>query len=173
MSPILIARFDAPWCGAVWITSAVAVTALAVPSLVSLCGSVPLPHLVRLILTWAPIGGIAVAGAFAVRGYGLTAHEIRILRPGWTTALPLSGLESITADPQAMRGSIRTFGNGGLFSISGWYRNERLGRYRAFGTDPSRAVVLRYAQHTVVVTPREPGRFVAAVRGLVPPPKTQ
>jgi hypothetical protein len=59
-----------------------------------------------------------------------------------------------------MRGSIRTFGNGGAFSFSGVYYNKRLGSYRAFVTDPRRAVVLRYATRKVVLSPAVPEDFV-------------
>ena len=63
-------------------------------------------------------------------------------------------------EPDAMRGSIRTFGNGGAFSFSGFYYNKRLGSYRAFVTDPRRAVVLRYATRRVVLSPAAPDDFV-------------
>ncbi len=52
-----------------------------------------------------------------------------------------------------MKGSIRTFGNGGLFCFSGRFRNRKLGSYRAFATDPKLAVVLRFPDKIVVVTP--------------------
>jgi len=59
-----------------------------------------------------------------------------------------------------MRGSIRTFGNGGLFSFTGFYRNRLLGAYRAFVTDPRQAVVLRFPKRNVVVSPGAPEEFV-------------
>ena len=59
-----------------------------------------------------------------------------------------------------MRRSLRTFGNGGGFSFSGFYYNKRLGSYRAFVTDLHRTVVLRYAKRRVVVSPAAPEDFV-------------
>jgi hypothetical protein len=58
-----------------------------------------------------------------------------------------------------MRWSIRTFGNGGFFSFSGFYRNKLLGAYRAFVTDRHQTVVLRYGGRTVVVSPSSPEEF--------------
>jgi hypothetical protein len=78
----------------------------------------------------------------------------------------LAGLQSVEAEPSAMRRSIRTFGNGGLFCIAGKFWNRRLGSYRAFATDPKRSVVLRFEDHSVVVTPDNPEAFVARVRKL-------
>jgi hypothetical protein len=63
--------------------------------------------------------------------------------------------------------SIRTFGNGGLFSISGLFRNKTLGSYRAYATDPKRAVVLKYKKRTIVVTPDRPDVFAARIESIV------
>jgi len=63
-----------------------------------------------------------------------------------------------------MKGSLRLFGNGGLFSSSGLFWNRRLGRYRAFATDPGNAVVLEFPDRTLVVTPESPSGFLAALK---------
>jgi hypothetical protein len=67
------------------------------------------------------------------------------------------------ADPEAMRRSLRLFGNGGMFGFTGWLRNRRLGVYRAFATDPARAVVLTLGQRKIVITPADPAAFVRAL----------
>ena len=97
---------------------------------------------------------------FMIRGYTVTSDELLVHRLLWTTRLPLADLLSAQVEPRAMRWSVRTFGNGGLFSFSGWYYNRLLGRYRAFVTDPNRAVVLRLGRRRVVVSPSEPEAFV-------------
>jgi hypothetical protein len=98
---------------------------------------------------------------FSIRGYSLTAESILVHRLLWTTVLPRAGLESARFEPPAMRSSIRTFGNGGFFSFTGLYWNKLLGSYRAFVTDPKRAVVLRYAsRRAVVISPVAPELFV-------------
>jgi hypothetical protein len=70
-----------------------------------------------------------------------------------------------------MKGSIRLFGNGGLFSFTGLYRNKKLGNYRAFVNDWHKCVILRFAKRTIVVSPNDPDGFVAVVeeRFVVPP----
>ena len=97
---------------------------------------------------------------FTIRGYAITSEAILVDRLLWSTALPRVGLESAQVEPDAIRGSIRTFGNGGAFSFTGFYYNKRLGSYRAFVTDPRRAVVLRYAARRVVLSPAAPEDFV-------------
>ena len=50
----------------------------------------------------------------------------------------------------------RLCGIGGLFVFCGLFWSRKLGRYRAYITDPRRAVVLRFGNKVVVVTPDEP-----------------
>ena len=96
---------------------------------------------------------------FAIRGYTVTPDAILIHRLFWATRLPLAGLQSANFEPRAMRWSIRC-GNGGVFSITGFYWSKRLGVYRAFVTDLRQTVVMRYTGRTVVVSPSSPEEFV-------------
>jgi hypothetical protein len=55
---------------------------------------------------------------------------------------------------------MRTTGNDGFFSITGRFWSRTLGWHRAFATDSSRAVVLRYADRTIVISPHDPQQFI-------------
>jgi len=105
---------------------------------------------------------------FIVSGYAVDGTDLFIARPFWSTRIPLSGLRRVFADPAACRGSVRVFGNGGLYSFTGLYRNAALGRYRLFATDLSRAVVLVLPKRTIVVTPESPEAFVRGIRLVFP-----
>jgi len=115
-------------------------------------------------LALVPLGIVGMCALFTVRGYSLAPDGLRILRLFWETRLPLDGLQSAEFRPDAMRWSLRTFGNGGLFSFSGWYYNRTLGCFRAWVTDLRPTVVLRWPRRTVVVSPGDPERFVREVR---------
>jgi hypothetical protein len=105
---------------------------------------------------------------FMVRGYVLTEHTLEIRRLGWTTTLPLAGLEKASGDVELVRGSLRVFGNGGLFSITGWFWNRRVGLYRAYATDLSRAVFLKYRnRRPVLITPHDTQHFLVRVGKLI------
>ena len=104
-----------------------------------------------------------VAALFSVRGYTLSPGLLLVKRLLWSTEIPLRGLRSADADPTLLAGSWRTFGNGGFFSVSGWFYNKTLGKYRAFVTNRNDAVVLRFADRTVVVSPSPAGEFVEQV----------
>jgi hypothetical protein len=110
-----------------------------------------------------PMLVVVVAALFTVRGYAVTADEIVVQRPLWSNRFERARLQSASVDPDALRGSIRLFGNGGLFSFTGWYRSPKLGRYRAYVTDPARTVILRFADRVIVVSPSDPAAFVRDV----------
>ena len=113
-----------------------------------------------------PFAVIAGAALFTVRGYAITPEAILVKRLLWNTRLPRAGLESATYSPESMRGSVRTWGNGGFYSFTGLFWNRELGSYRAFVTDHSKIVVLRFAgRKPVVISPGEPEEFVREVNG--------
>lgn len=117
----------------------------------------------RGVVPWVgllPAAVLVCSIPFTIRGYTVTGDAIFVHRLFWATRLPLSGLESAKFEPEAMRGSIRVFGNGGLFSITGCFRNQALGAYRAFVTDQHQTVVLHYPGRTVVVSPSSPEEFL-------------
>lgn len=114
-------------------------------------------------ITWVaffPLALITAGALFTIRSYTIAPDAIFIHRLFWATRLPLKGLRSARFEPDIMSGSIRTFGNGGLFSFSGFFHNKTLGTYRAFVTDPSSTIVLRFPSHTVVISPATPEEFV-------------
>jgi hypothetical protein len=72
---------------------------------------------------------------FAVSGYAVDGNNLYIQRPLWHTRFPLEGLSRFWLEPTACKGSLRIFGNGGLYSFTGLYWSPKLGRYRLFATD--------------------------------------
>lgn len=165
MQPI---EFAAPWGRQLKRAS---VFSVAVLSVVFCAGLVSLraegSWLASTVLLMLPPAVLAGALPFMVRGYVLLDDALVVERLGWRTRLPLAGLASVGGDVEAMRGSIRLLGNGGLFSFTGEFWNRRLGRYRALATDPERAVVLRYPTRTIVVTPHDPQHFIMRARTLM------
>jgi hypothetical protein len=150
--------YSAPWGGLLKaMTLFCAVILLGIPATVLIqTGRVPLPTLL-------PPAVLIAAAFFMIRGYELRPGRLAVKRLGWESRIDLAGLQSAEFDPSAMSGSIRTFGNGGLFCFAGWFRNKKLGSYRAFATDSARSVVLKFPKRTLVVTPGDPEAFVNAL----------
>ena len=118
---------------------------------------------IRFWLALLPLAIILLCALFVVRGYSITNDALLIDRLFWETRVPLSGLQSVKFDPDATGRSIRTFGNGGFFAFTGYFRNNELGTYRAFMTDRRRAVVLRFPDRVLAVSPDRPEEFVSAI----------
>jgi len=103
---------------------------------------------------------------FIIRKYEIQDNKLLIYRLGWKKVIDLSNLETAEFDPKAVKGSIRLFGNGGLFAFSGIYRNKKLGNYRIFATDFKKSVVLKTKEKIYIVTPENPENFVEKVKQL-------
>ena len=127
---------------------------------------VAVPVLFKNQVGWLVALILPAAALFIVRSYAIEPNALAIRRLLWTTRLSLAGLQSAELSPNVMRGSLRLFGNGGMFSITGLFRNRALGNYRAFVTDLTKTVVLRFPKRTVVVSPENPERFVAEISGF-------
>ena len=156
-------RFSAPWSASLrwvtWLTCAALLLAPVTIWVVAPAGD----GMAKGIATAAGPLLIAATALFTVRGYRLEGRVLLVDRLLWSTRVPLEGLQRVEAAPDAMRRSIRLFGNGGLFAIAGWYRNRRLGSFRALATDPARSVVLHFPSRRIVVTPDDPQRFAQVV----------
>lgn len=116
----------------------------------------------------APLTGLLVVGPVwifsRIKGYRLAAGELVVTRVKRVHRFALAGLESVEQDAQAMKGAWKTIGNDGLGAITGRFRSKRLGKFEGLLTDPARAVVLRWPDRTLVVSPEKPGDFVTEVR---------
>jgi hypothetical protein len=164
------ATFRAPWPASLtWLS--IGSTALLVGVAILQATVIPrtvlngIPYLLGIVLPATALVGCAL---YTIKGYEVDSTAVYVQRLLWRTQIPLAGLERAWASPEAMAGSIRFFGNGGLFSISGLFRNKRLGSYRAFATDPTRAVVLDFASRKVVLTPESPAAFLDHLRRVAP-----
>jgi hypothetical protein len=73
---------------------------------------------------------------------------------------PMAGLVDVAKDPLVLRRAFRLYGSGGLGSIRGKFRSKRLGFFYAFLTDTQTAVVLKWPDKTVAVSPADPEFFV-------------
>lgn len=153
--------YKAPWSRSLVVTSVLAT--LLIFGLVCGISFLPLPKSGReivLLLNWLPVVLVPACALFTIWGYTITPDAILVHRLLWSTRLPRAGLVSAEPVAHAMRGSLRTCGNGGFYSFTGFYWSKTLKSYRAYVTDPGRTVVLRYDRRTVVVSPDRPEEFV-------------
>jgi hypothetical protein len=110
-------------------------------------------------------GGLLIASLlFFIRGYSIQNGQVVIHGLLWSKAYSLAEMVGAEVSPSVTAGSLRAFGNGGMFSMLGYFRNDKLGNYLAFITDSQNAVVLDFPDKRMVVSPDDPEAFVGAVR---------
>ncbi|HEX6372103.1 MAG TPA: PH domain-containing protein [Longimicrobium sp.] len=113
--------------------------------------------------------GLLLLGLLAVRGYTVQPGELVVRRPGWSTRIDLTGLAEVAPAPRVLDGALSLLSTRGVFGVVGVVRARPLGTCRAYVTDPARTVVLRFRSRSpVVVSPRAPDAFVAALRAELP-----
>jgi len=152
-------HYKAPWSTAIIVISFLATA-------IFIAGSLGLAWSGSHWLALLPLAFIFGSALFTIRGYTTSPDAVLVHRLLWSTRLPLTGLQSAQFVPDAMRGSLRTFGNGGWFCCTGFFWNRRLGSFRAFVTDQRQTVVLRYPKRTVVMSPITPEEFVRDLEGV-------
>jgi Bacterial PH domain len=164
----VVAEFRAPWSRSVRLATTFSVSVLLLIPMIGIFARPGAGGLWWSAMVGLPLLVLLTTLPFMVRGYVLTERTLEIRRLGWTTTLPLAGLEKASGDVELVRGSFRVFGNGGLFSITGWFWNRRVGFYRAYATDLSRAVFLKYRdRRPVLITPHDTQHFLVRVRKLI------
>jgi hypothetical protein len=161
-------RFAAPWAVRLQTATALAVLVLIGMPFAMYFAQPENGLMVPSIFAGVACAGIALGALFVIRGYRLDEHGMHIERLLWADRIPLDELQRAWADHEATVKSMRLFGNSGFFCIAGLFSNRKLGRYRAFATDPVRAVVLQFSKRTIVVTPGDPWEFQAALRRFRP-----
>jgi hypothetical protein len=111
--------FKAPWSRSLLVATIVSTLVLIAIAIGGFLAAMPLRLGWAIAIICIPLVVLLAALRCMVLGYRLTESEIQVRRLGWITTLPLTTLQSIEGRVDAMQGSLRLFGNGGLFSFTG------------------------------------------------------
>jgi Bacterial PH domain len=107
---------------------------------------------------------VSVSYAYSPRRYIVSGRAIIVKRLIGNVTVPLGNLRAARpARPDDFRGSIRLFGNGGLFGYYGLFRTPGLDKSWWYVTNRSKSLVVITAEKTVVVSPDRGDDFLAAV----------
>jgi len=95
---------------------------------------------------------------FRIMSYEITDEKVIIKRPIsiFDKGIALSGIESVKIlTKEDFSGTIRTFGNGGLFGYTGYYANDKLGSFRMFATSGKSRIliILKDKKGKIVISP--------------------
>lgn len=105
-----------------------------------------------------------LAFAFHPSGYKITADAFVICRPVSSVRINRADIKSVAIiDKKEIKGTIRTFGVGGLFGYYGTFANFKLGSMTWYATRRNNTVLITTARNKkIVVTPNDPESFLAA-----------
>jgi hypothetical protein len=153
--------------GKLVLTTTVLVAVLLTAVTVTLISTIKgLPPAVMILITVSPLASFAIAFLYRVWGYGVSTHGIRVHRTLFPVTLPLQPPVTIERTPGLTKGSLRTFGNGGLFGFYGRFWKSGVGSYRAFVTDPANALLLTSGERKFALSPDQPDAFIRAVEEM-------
>lgn len=127
-------------------------------------GNAPLPDRLRWISV-ALLALPAICLLFTVRGYRVDGSTLYVRRLLHETTIDLRQLRSAEVVPRVFDRALRVFGNGGLFSFSGWFWRRGQGLMAAYAMDIGPGLELRWDDRTVLLTPVDPEAMQAALRG--------
>jgi hypothetical protein len=166
-----VRRFNAPWDRPLLLSTAALLMVILVTAIAGTATAVRAGMRgVGLVVAIFAGGTAVVAWALAPRAFAIGGGALRVLRNGWLpTRIPLSAIRSageIEAD--ALHGSVRVLGIGGLFGTYGLYRSPALGPTRLDATRSAGLVLVRTARRAHVLTPDRPGEFVEALLAASP-----
>lgn len=162
--------FSAPWSLTLKLVTVLTATLLIGIGLIHIFSG---PYIKTLRILWflsmviQPFSILIIASFFMIRGYVITQNTLLIKRLFWNTKLDLTNLVSAETCPQLIKKTIRTCANGGFFCFAGTFWNKNIGSFRAFATNPRLSVILKFPNHTVVVTPNKPEEFTEKLRELM------
>ena len=100
----------------------------------------------------------------------ITNTGLIIHRKIYSRNILFKDIESIRmAEPDEMNGTIRTFGNGGLFGYTGMYWNKKLGSMRWYCSQRKNYILIdKEGNKRIVITPDDPDDFIKDVRQFIP-----
>jgi len=130
-------------------------------------GGATMPMLLAAVLSFMLPISMAL---FAVLRYEIDEGGLHVVRPVGRRRIAKT-ISRVAVDDDALKGGIRTFGNGGLFSYNGWYWLPKYGHCRLWVTDRRSLVVLHGERGCALVSPARRDAFIAAVRirfGIAP-----
>jgi hypothetical protein len=130
-------------------------------------------HLKTIAIATNTFFFVAVASAITFsyllspKWIGLSSQAVIIHRALWPIKIPLKDISSIRrVDPSELKGTIKTMGSDGLFARIGHFHSKKLGNFRMYSTNSSRAVLID-TDERFVISPERTDDFIRDVTARI------
>jgi hypothetical protein len=170
MAPINQTFQSAPMGKRVILTTVISVVVTTGAIAVNLCFALPRMHAApmnKVVLSaLVPFLTVVMGMLFFIRQRSLVSQfkiEEDVLVVG-KKKYPLVGATEVVRDSAVLKGAYRRYGNGGLGAITGSFKSKKLGKFYAFMTGTENAVVVRWPNQAVAVSPSDPEFFILSAR---------
>ena len=150
-----------------WVTVLVGILVLAIGIggfRVGMVASLGVMRVVGYGVALLCFGFLAISYFYSPRGFRVSDAAVIVDRPAGDVEIAIESVESVEPFQISGTGTIRTFGNGGLFGVYGRFYNEELGSFRIYGSRMGEAVLLRTREGPFVLTPDDSEDFANQIR---------
>lgn len=109
---------------------------------------------------------LSITYFYSPKGYEVDLNDIAVIRKAGKFFISRKDIQSIKAIPDTdLAGSVRTFGNGGLFGYTGYFRNKIHGSTRWFVTQRKNYILITMKLgKKYVLSPDDVDGFLAATQ---------
>ncbi len=114
----------------------------------------------------ATIGIVIFCFAFMPTGYKIAENKLYILRPLINASYDLSSITAIEkVEKNHLKGTIRSFGVGGLFGYFGKFYNMKIGKMTFYATRRDQGILIRMGDGKILfITPDETDQFISELK---------
>ena len=131
-------------------------------------GSVFYVFHINIFLSFIVLAIIIYHFLLSIKGYTVNDSEVTVVRIGWNKTLPLSEIEDVYIDSNAMSSfhNKDTYGLYGIFSYTGRF-NKKTGKFNVYATNPASPVVIKTKKRNYILTPSKPDAFCNEIMSRV------
>lgn len=110
------------------------------------------PMIFRVLIVMVPWFILMIAYLFSVMGLSINGQHLCIERPIGIKKYSIKEIaEATPIDKREMKGTIRGFGNGGIFGYYGKFFNSKFGSMTWYVTRRDRLILLRMIDNSVIL----------------------
>lgn len=119
------------------------------------------PHGLKWLLGIIILGSVIFAAAYSPLSLSIDSDKVTLKKLIGQIVIPLEEIRTVKKiNKNAISGSIRTFGSGGVFGYLGRFKNRNLGKYSMYITERKNLILIKTENRQYVFNCSEPDAFI-------------